>query len=121
MVSKIQLLKFWSNGDKTVDGRKLVGHAQPTDGMGRLADSVYDCFDTQKPTYYFNPNGSQVSYFDHAKFIADNSFEDFNNGRWWVYPMLTFEDRGEYNAVILKITYYERKPVDAPEAKLTNI
>lgn len=110
MASKIRLLKYWSAGKKANGERELVGHVQPLDGIGGTSQYVYDCFDAQKPTYYFDASGNQVSYLEHARFIADNSFEDYENGGSWIYPMLTFEDRGDYNAVILKITYYERKP-----------
>jgi hypothetical protein len=101
-----------------VGERELVGIVQGEDNLGKTSDLVYDCFDTLKPTYYFSADGKQVDYITHAEFIASHSFKAYDDGVYWVYPMLTFEDRGAYNAVTLRITYYERKLIDAPRAEV---
>lgn len=114
----IKLLSFYRHEHNTnkrmVGERELVGIVQGEDNLGKISELVYDCFNAVKPTYYFDVDGKQVDYITHATFIANHSFTAYDDGTYWVYPMLTFEDRGTYNAVILRITYYERKLQDAP-------
>lgn len=64
-----------------------------------------------KPTYYFRVDGAEVSYIEHAAFISAHSGEDPEMPGYWRYPMLDFQDRGHYNAIILRVTRYESKPL----------
>lgn len=112
---KIKMLRFWSSGAKTVEGRELIGMVQGDDGMGRPSDLVYDCFKVVKPTYYYDGKGEPVDYITHAQFIANNSFQIYGENGGWCYPMLTFEDKGDFYAVTLRITHYELKPSNAPK------
>lgn len=78
--------------------------------------SIGQTTECEKPTYYFNAAGNEVSYIEHAAYIAAHSRAERNPAgelAYWIYPMLEREDRKTYWAIILRITHYERKPIDS--------
>lgn len=81
--------------------------------MGYIWMEPKNIFKTDKPTYYFDVHDREVSYLEHAEFIAKESktWTDPDTGiEWKIFPMLDFRDAGTHYAVTLFVTEYQRKP-----------
>lgn len=61
----------------------------------------------EKPTYYFDAWGNEVSYEEHARYIESYAVV-YGDRR--VYPMLKCVDAGDHICIYLIIDHYESKP-----------